>query len=366
RTPVILEIKPAPLLTITNTTCAANLLTYSVTFNATAGTNISVVPNVGTIGASGITNIPAGTNITINANVAGGCNESIVITAPDCSCPIINTPIAGANQTICEGQNNPTLSVSVASQETADWYTTQTGGTPFLSNALNYTPIVTAAGNYTYYVEARNTTTNCTSTTRVAVTLTIEGIAAPSGATNQIFCQIDAPTIANLVASGTNIKWYNSAVSTTPLATTALLTDATYYATQTATNALGCESVNRFAVTVTITKTPAPSGSGNQIVCNSGTIGDLTATGTAIRWYANPSGGTPLATTTTLVNGTTYYASQTLSACESNNRYSLTVTITDPALPLSAGNQSVCQTNPIQTLIPVATSPDGGTITWYN
>ncbi|MGL3002160.1 hypothetical protein ACSVH9_16340, partial [Flavobacterium sp. RSSB_23] len=164
RTPVALEIKAAPLLTITNTTCAANLLTYSVTFNTTAGTNISVVPNVGTVSASGITNIPAGTNITINANVAGGCNEVIPITAPDCSCPIVATPIASANPTICEGQNNPTLSVSVAAQETADWYTTQTGGTPFLTNALNFTPTVTAAGNYTYYVEARNTTTNCTST----------------------------------------------------------------------------------------------------------------------------------------------------------------------------------------------------------
>ena len=272
RTPVTLEIKAAPLLTITNTTCAANLLTFSVAFNASAGTNISVVPNVGTVSASGITNIPAGTNITINANVAGGCNEVTPITAPNCSRPVVTTPSASANQTICEGQNNPTLSVSVAAQETADWYTTQTGGAPFLTNALNCTPTVTAAGNYTYYVEARNTTTNCTSTTRIAVTLTIEGIAAPSGAANQTFCQIDAPTIANLVASGTSIKWYNSPTSTSPLATSTPLTDATYYATQTATNGLGCESVNRFAVTVTITKTPAPSCSGNQLVCNSGTM----------------------------------------------------------------------------------------------
>jgi gliding motility-associated-like protein len=365
RTPVALEIKAAPLLTITNTTCAANLLTYSVAFNASAGTNISVVPNVGTVSASGITNIPAGTNITINANVAGGCNEVIPITAPDCSCPIVATPSASANQTICEGQNNPTLSVSVAAQETADWYTTQTGGAPFLTNALNFTPTVTAAGNYTYYVEARNTTTNCTSTTRIAVTLTIEGIAAPSGAANQTFCQIDTPTIANLVASGTNIKWYNSPTSTTPLATTTPLTDATYYATQTATNGLGCESVNRFAVAVTITKTPAPSGSGNQVVCNSGTIGDLIASGTSILWYANPSGGSPLNPTTALVNGATYYASQTLSACESVNRLSVSVVINQPISPIIQNEESFCASENATITSLTNRVTNTNTVNWY-
>ena len=34
---------------------------------------------------------------------------------------------------------------------------------------------------------------------------------------------------------------------------------------------------------------------------------EVTATGTGIKWYAAATGGTPLVTTTALVNGTTYY-----------------------------------------------------------
>ena len=234
-----------------------------------------------------------------------------------------------------------------------------------MSNALNFTPTVTTAGTYTYYVEARNTTTNCTSTTRVAVTLTIEGIAAPSGSANQTFCQIDAPTIANLVASGTSIKWYNSPTSTSPLATSTPLTDATYYATQTATNGLGCESISRFAVTVTITKTPAPSGSGNQLVCNSGTISNLVAAGTSILWYANATGGSPLNPFTALVNGTTYYASQTLSSCESVNRLSVSVVINQPISPIIKNEESFCASENATITSLTNRVTNSNTVNWY-
>ena len=55
-------------------------------------------------------------------------------------------------------------------------------------------------------------------------------------------------TIANLVATGSNLKWYTTPTDVTPLATTTVLTTATYYVTQTIS---GTES-NRTPVSVTI------------------------------------------------------------------------------------------------------------------
>jgi hypothetical protein len=45
------------------------------------------------------------------------------------------------------------------------------------------------------------------------------------------------------------------------------------------------------------------------------TVADLSATGTAIQWYANSTGGSALASNTSLTSATTYFASQTLNGC---------------------------------------------------
>ena len=50
------------------------------------------------------------------------------------------------------------------------------------------------------------------------------------------------------------------------------------------------------------------------------TVNDLVATGSNIQWYTSASGGSPLAGTTELVNGSHYYASQTINGCESAAR----------------------------------------------
>ena len=90
-----------------------------------------------------------------------------------------------------------------------------------------------------------------------------------------------------------------------------------------------------------VTPPAAPTGSANQTKCAGSTVSQLTATGTAIQWYAAASGGSPLPTNTPLVNGTTYYASQTVNGLESTSRLAVTVTLnTIPAAP-SAINGSI-------------------------
>lgn len=108
--------------------------------------------------------------------------------------------------------------------------------------------------------------------------------------------------------------------------------------------------------------TPVPTGSATQTFCSSAnpTIASLTATGTAIKWYSSATGGNQLASTVQLSNGATYYASQTISGCESVNRFAVTVTITP--VPVSAaitGTATICGTGTSQLTL---NYPTGGTI----
>jgi hypothetical protein len=70
--------------------------------------------------------------------------------------------------------------------------------------------------------------------------------------------------------------------------------------------------------------TPAPTGDAAQDFCNE-TLADLTVTGTGIVWYDAATLGNILPATTVLVDGATYYASQTLNGCESLTRLAVTV-----------------------------------------
>ena len=80
--------------------------------------------------------------------------------------------------------------------------------------------------------------------------------------------------------------------------------------------------------------TPPPTGNSPQTVCAGATLNQLQVTGSSIQWYANASGGSPISNATPLVNGATYYASQTVSGQESQTRLAVTVTLQYP--PASA------------------------------
>lgn len=99
-------------------------------------------------------------------------------------------------------------------------------------------------------------------------------------------------------------------------------------------------SSNRGITTANFTLVPpppppaAPTGSASQTFCSGAVLSQLSATGTAIQWYATATGGTPLNGTSVLNNGTTYYASQTVGGVESTNRLAVTVTVnTAPSSP---------------------------------
>ena len=94
------------------------------------------------------------------------------------------------------------------------------------------------------------------------------------------------------------------------------------------TNALlgGLPAENK--VVIGVGAPAAPTGTANQQYTAGATVANLAATGTAIQWYAAANGGGPLASSTSLTNGNTYYATQTVNGCESLSR--LAVRVADP------------------------------------
>nr|WP_315238067.1 T9SS type B sorting domain-containing protein [uncultured Flavobacterium sp.] len=178
----------------------------------------------------------------------------------------------------------------------------------------------------------------------------------------QTFCMLKNATLADIAITGQNIKWYNNLTTGIFLPQTNTLQNGLiYYASQTIN---GCESA-RIPVTINIQNTLLPTGNSNQSFCTAQnpTIADIQITGQNIKWYDAVSNGSLLAETTNLVNGRTYYASQTENNCE-GQRLGITVSIVNtPPAPTGNGTQSFCK-NENATLSSIQIS--GQDIKWYN
>ena len=126
----------------------------------------------------------SGTLQTYSATTAGTYSVTVTeggsgCTSTDNQVVTINSlpsaPTSGGNQTACVGGTIPNLSVTTSSGVTADWYTVSSSGTIASggTGVLSFATGQTAAGSYTYYAQARNSTTGCVSSTRTAVTLNL-------------------------------------------------------------------------------------------------------------------------------------------------------------------------------------------------
>ncbi len=132
-----------------------------------------------------------------------------------------------------------------------------------------------------------------------------------------------------------------------------------------ATSASGCSSAELTDRPVlTVTNTSAPTGAATQTFCSSTSprLSDVAVTGSNIIWYNAASGGSVLPGTSLLVNGQTYYASQTQNGCESQNRLAVTVTVTLTPTISTVTHGTVCGSG-ISTIHATASA---GTINWYS
>lgn len=156
----------------------------------------------------------------------------------------------------------------------------------------------------------------------------------------QIFCVQQNAVLNDISITGQNIKWYDAPTNGNLLASTTILESKTYYAAQTISI---CES-ERIPVVINIQNTTAPTGDQLQDFCTTQkpAIANLAATGTNVVWYDNASNGTILSSETSLINGASYFASQTINGCESANRLAVLVTIAAPALSFNNVSANVC------------------------
>lgn len=220
-------------------------------------------------------------------------------------------------------------------------YTDAAATIPYVANASSATVYYKSTTDGTVQFTATSTSqAGCFATQNISI-VTNPTPSAPTAAT-QVFC--GASTVADLVATGTTLQWYDVATGGTALAVNASISTGTYYVTQTL---LGCESP-RTLVQVTVNITPAPTAA-NQEFCNSAIVANLVATGTALKWYDVSTGGTALAANTALITGT-YYVSQTLNNCE-GPRTMVEVVVNIPSAPLGDALQTFCGTANLSQLV---------------
>ena len=242
------------------------------------------------------------------------------------------------------------------------WYKTET-------STVALDPTQTLVDGNSYWATQVEGVLSCESTTRAVVTVVINTTSKPTtSSNNQTFCTNDSATIADLDISGTNIKWYDTATSTTALNETDVLVIGDYYATQTDTTT-GCESSERILINVAVTATSAPTTSAVfQTICEESNafISNLEITGTNIKWYDSLTSTTVLSPTEPLIDGEDYYATQTdvTEGCESIGRTKVTVLYRPASAPTTTSSTQVfCLANsPTLNSIEIV----GDNIKWYD
>lgn len=342
-TEVIAACEPLPLPTITSFTpdngCAGTTITIT-------GTDFAGITAI-TIGGTGVASYTVDSPTQITAIVGEGTTGTVTVTnttgdaVSAGSFTVLSAPDAVEVTVTAEGTClGEVQQLSAASGEETDNITWSpvTGLYEDISATVPYTGTALATvyakpGETTIYEATYTNGSGCEATG--VVTVTVVNTLPPDTIALQLFCPAD--TVADLMADGENIQWYDAEEDGNLIAPgTALTNGMTYFASQTID---GCESAERASATVTIVETVnAPSGGDTQTInvenANEATLQDIIVSisiGGSITWYASEedalAGTNPLPPDTILESGVTYYATQTIGSCTSEGVFSVTVDV---------------------------------------
>ena len=176
----------------------------------------------------------------------------------------------------------------------------------------NYLP--TATGSYT--LKVTDSSTGCIKTSDITV-LSSSFVMSPNG--TNTFCGSQLLTVPLGSSNGYQWKKDGVIISGATSSTYSATTSGSY--TCVITNG-SCSSTTSSTI---LNTTSAPTGNSSQSLAGS-TLNSLIISGTNIQWYLSSTSSTPLPNTTLLVNGNTYYVSQTLNGCE-GPRFAVTVQV---------------------------------------
>jgi hypothetical protein len=319
-------------------------------------------------GATYTPNINATTTYYSAARLSGGCvSTRTAVVATINALPAVPTGTAGAR---C-GIGTVVLGANAVAGTTVDWYAAPTGGS-VLAGGTGVTSFTTPSINATttFYAQRRNTTTGCVSSTRVAVTATVNPLSV-AGTINGAgtVCSGTNSTVLRLTGSTGSIQWQvstNNSTFTNIAGATALtftatnLTATTYY--RAVVTSGSCTPATTASATIAISALAAPTGTAGSR-CGAGPV-LLTATppsGSTIDWYAVSTGGAVLTggsgvtsfTTPNISVATTYYAASRnlATGCVSTTRTAVRATIN----PLLAATSSITGTTAICPLVGTTT-----------
>lgn len=349
--PTVVTVAPAAV-------CAPNtvdLTAAAITAGSDAGLTFGYFTDAAaTIAYATPAAATAGTYYIKGTN-ANGCSSiaSVVVTVN-----ALPTVITVAPAAVCAPN---TVDLTVAAITTgSDTGLMFTYWTDMAATTAYATPTAATAG--TYYIKGTNAN-GCSSIASVEVT--VNTTLAPTGNATQSFC--GASNLSNLVVVGDGIRWYNQATNGTEypnalLSLIGLVDGTTYYASQTQN---GCESLTRFAVTVSVTPIPSAPNASPQTLCTGATVADLIPNGSGLNWYDSATATTPLASTTVLASAT-YFVSQTNNTCESP-RTSVMITVNSQPTVVINAPAAVCAPNTVDlTATAITTGSDAGlTFTYW-
>ncbi len=324
RTLVVATVNLTPSITTTvpSSVCGSGTVTLGASANAGTLSWYTAASGGSPVGTGNSYTTPSlsATTTYYVESVNGSCiSTRVPVIATVNAIPTITST---TNATIC-GQGGGTL-IATPSAGTVYWYSVATGGTPFFTG----TNLPVSGGSFTYYAEAISN--GCVST-RVPVTYTYIPTPNITSAGSASRCGAGSVTLTTSSDSGT-ISWYdaptggNLVATGTSFTTPSLNATTTYYVE--AVNGT-CGSTSRTAITATISVTSPPIATANQTFCSGEIVGYISVipSGPSIIWYDAATGGNVVPNSTALVSGTTYYASQTISGCESTVRTPVTMTL---------------------------------------
>ncbi|TRX36409.1 T9SS type A sorting domain-containing protein [Flavobacterium sp. ZT3R18] len=273
------------IYTQTNTGCVSDP-TAAVTVNALptatitstnlicVGTTSTVLPNTGGTWASSNNSVATVTNAGLVTGVANG-SATFTFTQTNTGCVSDPTDavtvnalpaatITGSNP-ICVG------STSALSPTTGGIWASSNTAVATVTNAGVVTGVSNGSATFTF----TKTSTGCVSDPTAAVT--VNETAAPTATATQPFCS--SAIVADLVATGTDTKWYDATNNGNLLtSSTVLVSGNKYYVSQTLNS---CESI-RTEVSVSITVI-------NKTITQTGNTLMANQTGASYQWFKCPS-----------------------------------------------------------------------------
>jgi hypothetical protein len=354
-------IPTAPAASITQPTCSVATGTITITSQSNVEYSINgtdyQVSNV----FSGLS--PNTYTIYVESTTTGNCIAST-------GSQVVNAQPATPSAPTAGPVTQPTCSVTTGTFQINSYDPARTYSfTPSSGYIISGTGLVTALANsYTFTVDnAAGCTSPASSSQVVNAAPTVP--TAPSATITQPTCSVATGTIT--ITSQSNVE-YSVDGSTYQVSNVfSGLSPNTYTIYVKSTTTGNCVASTGSQVVNAQPSVPTAPTASAQSLCSGSTVADLTVTsGSSIQWYDASTNGNLLAGGTSLTAGT-YYASQTVSGCESTTRTSVAVTINSTGTWIggASGNWNVagnwCGGVPDQNT-EVSNIPSGVTVTVNN